>query len=83
MQTRSFLDLCLTLKFRTLALQFVKTFSVFIFAWKPAGLAGLGYSKFSVYLLVFQKRHFLLKKCHSLLIKSNQKLAKLAKNLLP
>ena len=37
---------------------------------------------FSVYLLVFQKRHFLLRNAILLIIKSNLKLAKLAKKLL-
>ena len=76
LQTRSFSDR-LTLKSRTLALSF-------LLAWKPAGLAGLGWLKHQLCLgCVFQKRHFLLKNAIFLLIKSNLKLAKLAKKILP
>ena len=44
LQTRSFSDLCLSLKFRTLALEFVNKLLSFLsnLAWTPAGLALLG-----------------------------------------
>ena len=80
LQTRSFSDLRLTLKSRTLALSFS-------LAWKPAGLAGLGWLKHQLQqvqclFIGIPKHHFLLKKCHLSLEKSKQKLAKLAKKFL-
>ena len=82
LQTRSFSDLRLTLKFRTLALQVVKKLLSFYLCLETCWAGWTGLQQVQCLFIGIPKRHFLLKKCHLSLEKSKQKLAKLAKKFL-